>query len=116
MASRAAYYREYRRKRRLADPAYRDRVNQRNREWRAKNPDYAKRKGAERRADPEKYEADKVRNRELLKAKRADPEYRARERARSRARMQAKRADPAYRETENARNRARRNQQKADAG
>jgi len=88
--SRAAYFRNYKRQRRLVDPAFRARNNRWTRDWRARNPDYAKQKGAERRADPEKYEGDKARNREAMRAKRADPEYRAREKARARARYQAK--------------------------
>jgi len=90
--SRAAYYREYKRKRRLVDPVFREKNNQWAREWRAKNPDYAKRKGAERRADPEKYEGDKKRNRAMMQAKRQDPAFRARENARARARYQRKKA------------------------
>ncbi len=83
--SRAAYFREYNKKRR-ADPAYRARNRQQAAEWREKNPDYARAKGAERRADPAKYEGDKARNRTNMQAKRADPAYRARERARARER------------------------------
>ena len=83
--SRAAYFREYNRKRR-ADPAYRAKNRQQAAAWREKHPDYARAKGAERRADPVKYGADKVRNRANMQAKRADPAYRARERARARER------------------------------
>jgi len=88
--SRAAYFRNYKRTRRAVDPEFRERNNQWTRDWRARNPDYAKQKGAERRADPEKYEGDKTRNRAAMRAKRADPEYRARENARARARYQAR--------------------------
>ncbi len=73
---RNAYFREYKRKRRLTDPVYRvyrEKTNQVTREWCKKNPDYAKMKGAERRADPEKYVVDKIRNRELMRVKWADP-------------------------------------------
>jgi len=86
--SRAAYFRKYKRQRRAVDPEFRARNNQWTRDWRARNPGYAKQKGAERRADPEKYEGDKTRNREAMRAKRADPEYRERENARARARYQ----------------------------
>ena len=85
MTSRAAYFREYNKKRR-ADPAYKAKNRQWSAAWRAKHPDYAKAKGAERRADPAKYEGDKTRNRDMMRAKRADPAYRERERERARAR------------------------------
>jgi len=52
MTDRNAYHRAYKRRRRLTDPAYREKTNQATREWRKRNPDYAKTKGAERRADP----------------------------------------------------------------
>ncbi len=87
--SRAAYFREYNRKRR-ADPDYRDKNRQWSAAWRATHPDYAARKYGERRADPDKVADDRQRNRDMMKAKRADPAYRARENARARARYQAR--------------------------
>jgi len=92
MTDRNAYHRAYKRRRRLTDPAYREKTNQATREWRKRNPDYAKTKGAERRADPEKYGADKIRNREMMRAKRADPAFRARENARAKERYRRKAA------------------------
>jgi len=90
--SRADYFRKYNKERRATDPAYRERSRQWTRAWFARNPDYAARKAAERRADPDKRAADRARNREMMRAKRADPAYREREKARARARYQARKA------------------------
>jgi hypothetical protein len=81
------------RRKRMADPAYRQRERERGRERRA-DPAYRERE-RERRADP----AYRERKREQDRKRRADPAYRERERER--------RADPAFRERERERNRER---------
>ncbi len=90
--SRAAYYRDYYQKKRKGNPAYSTKNKRRSAAWRAANPDYAGVKNRERRADPDKYGADKDRNRDMMRVKRADPGYRERENARARARYRDRKA------------------------
>jgi len=82
----------YRRHRYQTDPAYREKHLRSTQEWRKRNPDHVKTKAAERRANPETYEADKARSRARMKAKRQDPDFHARERARARERYWRKKA------------------------
>ena len=73
-----AYEREYARKRRENDPAYKEKQMQRQKVWRTKNPDYDKNRYA---TDPEYAESRKAARRERYAN---DPEYRALEKQRRR--------------------------------
>ena len=73
-----AYEREYARKRRENDPAYKEKQRQRQKKWRAKRPDYDKNRYA---TDPEYAESRKAARRERYAN---DPEYRALEKQRRR--------------------------------
>jgi len=88
--SRAAYYREYYQRKRKDNPDYQSQNRQRSAAWRAQNPDYARAKSRDRRADPAKYGADRARTRAMMRLQRADPAYRAREKGRARARYRAR--------------------------
>ena len=73
-----AYEREYTRKRRENDPAYKEKQLQRQKAWRTKNPDYDTNRYA---TDPEYAESRKAARRERYAN---DPEYRALEKQRRR--------------------------------
>ena len=73
-----AYEREYARKRRENDPAYKEKQKARQKAWRSKNPDYDKNRYA---TDPEYAESRKAARRERYAT---DPEYRALEKQRRR--------------------------------
>ena len=73
-----AYEREYARKRRENDPAYKEKQMQRQKVWRTKNPGYDKNRYA---TDPEYAESRKAARRERYAN---DPEYRALEKQRRR--------------------------------
>ena len=68
-----AYNREYARKRRQSDPAYRERQNASHKRWREQNPDYERNRYAN---DPEYHEKRKASRREKYAN---DPEYRQRQ-------------------------------------
>ena len=84
-----AYEREYARKRRENDPAYKEKQMQRQKAWRTKNPGYDKNRYA---TDPEYAESRKAARRERYAN---DPEYRALEKQRRREFAQD---NPDYRE------------------
>ena len=71
-----AYEREYQRRRRENDPAYKEKQKQRQKAWRTKNPGYDKNRYA---TDPEYAESRKAARRERYAN---DPEYRALEKQR----------------------------------
>ena len=73
-----AYEREYARKRRENDPAYKEKQKERQKAWRAKNPGYDKNRYA---TEPEYAESRKAARRERYAT---DPEYRALEKQRRR--------------------------------
>ena len=84
-----AYEREYARKRRGNDPAYKEKQKARQKAWRTKNPDYDKDRYA---TDPEYAESRKAARRERYAN---DPEYRALEKQR---RREFARDNPEYKE------------------
>ena len=84
-----AYEREYARKRRENDPAYKEKQKERQKAWRAKNPGYDKNRYA---TEPEYAESRKAARRERYAN---DPEYRALEKQRRREFAQD---NPDYRE------------------
>jgi hypothetical protein len=86
------------RRKRMADPAYRQRERERGRKRRA-DPTFRERQ-RKRRADPANRERQRERDRERDRKRRADPANRERERER--------RADPAYRERKREQDRERR--------
>ncbi len=101
-----AYEREYTRKRRENNPAYKEKQKQRQKAWRDKNPDYDKNRYA---TDPEYAESRKAARRERYAN---DPEYRALEKQRRREFAQD---NPDYKEKRRVYMREYRRRKKAEA-